>query len=216
MKKSYMNLSVGTPWVGQTVSLHGLEGFGSHQMLCHLLFGFLAFSAFSELLRHDFMTVNNWRIVAIVLTGVYGLGSTGIYLRVLGDRNNSDQPTAPSHHHPFYTHISMALLCKVLVMVSLIVFYADHEKDLPTFNAHRYSNGIPLGLEAMYVQWQITMLLTLLGWIISTITLSRMYMRMKDPRVMDAETAAKFKAGGTAGAFGAVAGSLPPKSSTVY
>lgn len=170
----------------QLIPLHGLRVLGNFWVACHLVYAFLAFSAYSELLRHEFMTVNNWRIISIVLFSVFAAGSMGIFNRVMTDRHEYN--TTPSHHHPFYTHMGIVILCKLFIMVGLILFYSDYEDQLPEFNSKRYSSvGVPVGLEAVYQQWQNFMAFILFSFVLTTFSLSLVVMRMKDPRVMDGD-----------------------------
>lgn len=168
---------------------HGLAKYGMLHSVAYLLYGLLAFSAFSELLGRDYFTVWNWIICYLVLTGIHMIASASLIPRVWYDsmpyQINSEysQPgTTRGHHVPFYWHVGTGLVTRVLVLVALNVFRFQHQDAMAAFNDSRYSKDKPALADVwMYLQWTSIMILVLVFFFHDLIHFSQVHDRMLNP-----------------------------------
>lgn len=147
-------------------------------------FAYLAFSAFSELLKRDHLNVIGFCIASTVIGGVHALGIFGLFGRVISDRNalrNSRYVLHESHHLPFYFHWGLGTIMKGMLMTFFWTFNAQHKTA--SFNDHRWSQEITAENTLMYLQWTGGMVLTVVFFLIHTVNLHTVFNRLTHPRV---------------------------------
>ena len=169
-----------------TADVKQMVGFylGAHT-LNWMGFAYLAFSAFSELLKRDHLNVIGFCITASVIAGVHFLGGIGLVARVTGDhtytRMRGNGHVLMGHHHsPFFFHWGAGTVMKVMLMAFFWTFNAQHKTA--KFNDHRWSQTIPAEDTLMYLQWTAGMVLTVVFFLIHTINLKAVYERVWDPK----------------------------------
>jgi len=160
---------------------HPMGRYGAFLALMHTAYAFLAFSAFAEILRRSFLPVTAWVWITFSLATLHLLpGLMGLVARM--DKDKRTRNTLGQHHAPFIHHALSTGMSKVLLTVGFFVFKYTHN-NLERFDDGRFSDRFFINEEFhKYVQWNGLMLLTVAGFLISSLTGAITWETLKYPR----------------------------------
>lgn len=160
---------------------HPTGRYGTFLVLMHVVYNFMGFSAFSELVRKPFLPVAGWLWLTFGLAAAHlGPGLMGLMARV--DKDKRTYSTLAQHHAPFLQHAILTNFTLIVLTVAFFVFKYTTD-NLTRFDEARYKDTVFVTTELhKLVFWDHIMIFTVMGFLISTFTGSAVWQAMSHPR----------------------------------